>query len=119
MHRKYSHLSCLLICAALVTSCDAFFGADGRVVNASGEPIAGALVHLKWGRERGKVDTSDTLGRFVLGGGHGFSWPNSGTLIVCKAGYIPWRTDFSEAEKQFSELEVRLKSEQGRAHPCP
>src|SRR5829696_5138460 len=108
MHRSYFRSACSLICAALVASCDAFLAADGRVVDASGIPIEGALVHLTWGRERGRSDTSDARGRFVLGHAHGLSWPNRGTLTVCKTGYQQWRTDFGDANMTLAGLEVRM-----------
>jgi len=109
----------MLMCAALITSCDAFLAAEGRVIDSSGTPVEGASVHLTWGRERGVTHTSDSLGRFALAYGHGVSWPNRGQLAVCKAGYQEWRLDFSEVNRQFQQLEVRLTPDSGSAHACP
>ena len=117
MQRTCSRAAAVVMCAALVTSCDGRLAADGRVSDSSGAPISGALVQLTWGRDRASVDTSDASGDFVVDHSHGLSWPNRGTLTVCKAGYQPWRMEISEVEAKLR-VEVRMTPDPGRSHSC-
>lgn len=101
------HLSILMFCVALVFGAASVSAADGRtvsgtVVDASGQPVAGARVSIPAGGTSRREAVTDRAGRFTLDGVSGVA-----SVSVKLKGFQPVTADLGETQ---SEVRVVLEA---------